>query len=279
MKKVVFAAIVLLAASLVMVPMHAMAKNGERGRMAGDAKPSCENPPGKPDTLPPRCGVDFSEGTPFEISGAIVGIVFPNGLEVMTEQGSIIVRGLPPLGLWDDLGIAAPTIGETAVISGVVATGRNGDEHYVAFDIVTGGIEIQLRDPESGEPAWEVRGPRERPEPITDILSGEPFKITGVVAAIMNPQGIEVETADGTLTLFGIGPLRFWDEIGVAPPEIGDTVVATGYAVDYEGLERYIVMTIAVNGEEEVELRDPDTGAPLWRRPPPLRNGVEPDEN
>jgi len=41
-------------------------------------------------------------------------------------------------------------------------------------------------------------------------------------------------------------------------------VSASGYTVNFSGVERNIAMTITVNGTE-VQLRDPDTGKPLWR--------------
>lgn len=101
--------------------------------------------------------------------------------------------------------------------------------------------------------------------PIHDILSGEPFDITGdVVSCLVGGQGLLIATETENVTVYGIGPFWYWDSAGVDRPVVGDTVRVIGYIVDYNGVERYIAMTVWI-GESEMQLRDAETGLPLWR--------------
>ncbi len=96
------------------------------------------------------------------------------------------------------------------------------------------------------------------------ILEGTPFVYEGTVISIGYGQGMVIATAEDNATVYGIGPVRYWDKLDVDRPEVGDEVSASGYTVNFSGVERNIAMTITVNGTE-VQLRDPDTGKPLWR--------------
>jgi len=100
--------------------------------------------------------------------------------------------------------------------------------------------------------------------PIHDILSGVPFDITGDVVSLVSGQGLVIAETEGNVTIYGIGPFWYWDSEGVDRPVVGDTVRVIGYVVDYNGVERYIAMTVWI-GEAEIQLRDADTGLPLWR--------------
>jgi hypothetical protein len=74
----------------------------------------------------------------------------------------------------------------------------------------------------------------------------------------------DADTTDGEVLLYGIGPDHYWEKLGVDHPAIGDNLTATGYTVDYNGIDRNVVTSITINGIT-VDLRDPDTGKPLWR--------------
>ena len=100
--------------------------------------------------------------------------------------------------------------------------------------------------------------------PIHDIYAGTPFEYTGDVVECLG-DGMLISTADGNTTIYGIGPVRYWDSLDVIRPVAGDTVTVAGYAVDYNGDLRNIAVTITI-GDVVVSLRDPDTGAPLWRQ-------------
>lgn len=100
--------------------------------------------------------------------------------------------------------------------------------------------------------------------PIHDILSGVPFTFEGEVIGCTQGGGLTLETADGEVLLYGIGPVYFWEKLGVGYPAIGDVLTAIGYTVNYNGIDRNVVMSIIIDGTT-VELRDQETGKPLWR--------------
>ena len=99
--------------------------------------------------------------------------------------------------------------------------------------------------------------------PVHDIYAGIPFEYGGDVTSMVPGQGLVLSTADGDVAIYGIGPYRYWDGLGVEHPVVGDTLTVSGYAVDYNGVVRNIAVTVTV-GDATVELRD-EAGAPLWR--------------
>ena len=102
--------------------------------------------------------------------------------------------------------------------------------------------------------------------PLHDILSGTPFAYEGYVVTIGPAgEGMVLAVEEENITIYGIGPLSYWEDLGVARPLVGEFVDVTGYTVDFNGVERNIAMSMIV-GEEEVVLRNPDTGVPLWRQ-------------
>ena len=125
--------------------------------------------------------------------------------------------------------------------------------------------------------------------PIHNILEGTVFDYTGTVLTIVVGGGVEIATeavddngepifddnGDAIIvivTIYGIGPVRYWDELGVDRLLVEDTITVSGYNVIYstdtEGTEvsRNIAVTIITAGGVEVSLRDLETGAPLWRQ-------------
>lgn len=101
---------------------------------------------------------------------------------------------------------------------------------------------------------------------LHDILSGTPFAYGGYVVSIGPAgDGMVLAVEDENITIYGIGPVSYWEDLGVARPLVGEFVDVTGYTVDFNGVERNIAMSMIV-GEEEVVLRNPDTGVPLWRQ-------------
>lgn len=102
--------------------------------------------------------------------------------------------------------------------------------------------------------------------PINDILGGEQFDYTGTVTSVIPGQGLELTLLDETtVTIYGIGPNWYWDMLGVERPVVLDEVTVEGYTVQYsETVLRNVAMSITI-GEETIELRDTETGVPLWR--------------
>ncbi|GEM_PF-605839 len=99
-----------------------------------------------------------------------------------------------------------------------------------------------------------------------NILNGTPVNASGTISEVLYyGQGIKIDTGNEVMTIYGIGPFWYWDQLGVGRPSVGDTIVAEGYNVTYsDGSEKIIAMSVTVNGAA-VALRDSETGAPLWR--------------
>lgn len=103
-------------------------------------------------------------------------------------------------------------------------------------------------------------------DPVCDVCAGDPFEYTGAVVSIVRGQGIVLAIENEVnITIYGIGSIRYWTSQGVERPVIGETIEVDGCTVDYNGVVRNIATSVVV-GDNEVELRDPDTCAPLWRQ-------------
>ncbi|EFK06654.1 conserved hypothetical protein [delta proteobacterium NaphS2] len=101
--------------------------------------------------------------------------------------------------------------------------------------------------------------------PINNILLGEPFDYLEVeVMDIVSSGAFVVDTADGEITIYGIGPDRYWESLEVYKPIETEIISVIGYVVVYDGDERHIATSITV-GDVTVKLRDLETGLPLWR--------------
>ena len=116
----------------------------------------------------------------------------------------------------------------------------------------------------AGNGKGSAKGPGNGTGPIHDIFAGTPFTYEGDVTECQG-DGMVIATTDENVTIYGIGPVRYWDELGVIRPVAGDTVIVSGYAVEYNDELRNIATSITV-GEDTVLLRDPETGVPLWRK-------------
>jgi len=98
------------------------------------------------------------------------------------------------------------------------------------------------------------------------IPDSETFVVSGVVEAVSYRGGITVSGDDRETYIFaGVGPYYYWESVGVERPVVGDTVVVTYCTVELDGTEVDVALSITVNDGEEVLLRDPETGMPLWR--------------
>jgi len=99
-----------------------------------------------------------------------------------------------------------------------------------------------------------------------NIFTGEAVTVTGTVATVLyNGDGMEIDNGTEVVTVYGFGPVRYWEQLGVDRPAVGDAVTVKAYNVTYsDSTVRTIAASVTV-GDEEVALRDADTGAPLWR--------------
>ncbi len=106
--------------------------------------------------------------------------------------------------------------------------------------------------------------------PFMNILDGEAVTVAGVIAdAGYFGNGIELDMGDeGMVRVYGLGPIRYWNEIEVDRPAVGEGITVTGYEVTFsDGSSKIIATAVAIEENLTVELRDSETGAPLWRGP------------
>ncbi len=121
------------------------------------------------------------------------------------------------------------------------------------------------------------KGQRDGKRPPIDVLSGTPFTLTGTVDSIKDRRGgMELNDGADIHTIHGIGPAWFWESAGVTRPVVGDQITVTGYDVSFnDDRTRKIAMSVVVSGSE-LQLRDADTGEPVWRgmeKPNPFTEG------
>ncbi len=222
-------------------------------------------------------GHNLLDGTPFSFEGTVITAgENGNGMEVSTASGNSIVSGLGPLRYWDSLDMTKPIVGDSVSGNGYTVD-YNDVTKNILTDITLNGTQVQLRD-EEGKPLWRGRGNGNHGpgqggnRDFTDILEGTPFTYEGDIISIgistegMRGNGIVIATATGNVEIRGLGPARYWEHEGVERPVEGDTITVNGYAVDFDGTVVNIVMSATVDGVT-IQLRDPETGAPLWRRP------------
>jgi len=94
------------------------------------------------------------------------------------------------------------------------------------------------------------------------------FTYDGVITSAGVPgDGVEISTADGLVIVYGLGPYRYWESLGLDKLEalaVGASISVTGIVMDFSGELRNLVTTVTVDGLT-IDLRDPATGKPLWR--------------
>lgn len=112
--------------------------------------------------------------------------------------------------------------------------------------------------------AGQGRGPGDGTGLIHDVTSGDPFTFTGFVTDFAMGGGLTLTTTTGDVQIYGIGPVFYWTSQNVNYPEITDTLTANGFTVNYNGVYRNVAMSITIDGST-IALRDPVTGAPLWK--------------
>ncbi len=91
--------------------------------------------------------------------------------------------------------------------------------------------------------------------------------VTGTVMTV-GPygRGISVDVGDGEIVdVYGIGPIRYWSDLDVVRPGVGDVITVSGRDVTFsDGTTKFIAYSVAI-GDTTVVLRDETTGLPLWR--------------
>lgn len=118
--------------------------------------------------------------------------------------------------------------------------------------------------------AGNGQGPGDGSGPVCNIMDGTSIEVSGVVESIgTRGMGIGIDTGSEIVTVFGIGPIAFWNVTGIARPEIGEQIVVNGYEITFsDGSTKIVafnVIVIVEGQEQEIILRDPASGVPLWR--------------
>lgn len=206
---------------------------------------------------PRPTGEDILAGTPFDVTGEILEIRSRGQIILSVDDAEVVICGFAPPNYFDDLEVALPESGDTIQVNGYIVT-QNNREIYIAMSVSIDGDTILFRDATTGEELWE------RPEPFTDILNGTPFAVTGEVVSASERDTILLATATGDVSICGTGPDRYWEESGVDYPSVGETVTVTGMIVDLNDTQRYIAFSMVIQ-DDSIQLRDPETGLPLWR--------------
>lgn len=118
----------------------------------------------------------------------------------------------------------------------------------------------------AGNGKGQVNGQGTGSGDCSHIFDGSPFNYYGDVVSI-GPQvgGLVMNVNGQNITINGIGPNRYWASLGISKPTVGETIEVFGYTVDYNGQMRNIAVSMIL-GDDSIQLRDPDTGCPLWRR-------------
>ncbi len=110
-------------------------------------------------------------------------------------------------------------------------------------------------------------GPGTGSGPMLDLADAVCETVSGIVAEVgYNGSGYLLDTGETELlSLFGLGPSRFWDNMGITQPLVGETIDAYVCWVTFsDGSEKAIAVTVTIDGTE-VLLRDAETGQPAWR--------------
>jgi hypothetical protein len=219
------------------------------------------------------------DGTPFSFSGTVISCEMTgNGLLVSTENGNLAVTGLGPFHYWDSLGVAKPVVGDMVSGNGYTVD-YNGIVRNVLTDITVNGITVELRDA-NGWPLWRGSGAGNGGNPgqgggymglYYHILNGTPFTYEGEVISTcvtglgIRGDGLVIATTEGNIEVHGLGPVHYWEHLELSKPAVGDTVTVSGFTVDFNGTTVNVLISIVLGDGTSVQLRDPETGAPLWR--------------
>lgn len=217
--------------------------------------------------------VDILSGTPFTLTGTVVSIGDRrSGMELDDGTEPHTIYGIGPDWYWVSVGMARPAAGDEIIVNGYDVEFSDGLTRAIAMSVTVAGNEVVLRDAETGEPVWRTM---ERPNPFTE---GEAVVIEGNVSNVTDGRhgGIDVDTGSETITIIGIGPARYWESLGVDLPEVGDAIVVNGVVITLsDGTEKVVASSIVIDGQT-VELHDPETGKPLFKKGKKGKKGRRP---
>jgi hypothetical protein len=103
-------------------------------------------------------------------------------------------------------------------------------------------------------------------------LNSEDVTLAGTVSEISPPQtfdGIKIFVGVEEIAVYGLGPVKYWEDQKVERPVVGDNVSLEVKKVYFTpATYKYILMSLTYTGPDSgisIQLRNVDTGCPLWR--------------
>ena len=113
---------------------------------------------------------------------------------------------------------------------------------------------------------WAGNGKGAGDGSMLDVGLTEPIIFVGVVSdAGIAGSGLSIDDGTEITTIYGMGPLGYWNSIEVLKPAIGDSIEVAAVLVTFtDGSERWIAVSVSIEGESDpVLLRTVD--GPAWR--------------
>ena len=101
---------------------------------------------------------------------------------------------------------------------------------------------------------------------IEDV--GEITEVTGVVYECEPGSGFQVDTGEEIISVYSMGPPRYWEVKGVDFPQVGDEVTIWAFEITFsDGTTKLVAkeVDLGADGSVDIVLRD-DDGTPLWRQ-------------
>lgn len=97
------------------------------------------------------------------------------------------------------------------------------------------------------------------------LLAGTPVTITGTVMSVPWPasQGLQIDTGQEVIVVYGLGPRWYWNQEKMAYPVIGEQITVQGYEVTFPNGSKRIIATKVSFQNGSIQLRD-ENGWPLW---------------
>lgn len=115
--------------------------------------------------------------------------------------------------------------------------------------------------------AGQGAGPGNGTGPIHDFSTATCEAISGTVAsAAVAGEGYVIDTGTEMIAVAGLGPVRYWDAMGLTPPQVGESISADICWLSFsDATTKAVATTVTLMDGTFVELRDPVTNQPAWR--------------
>ncbi len=117
------------------------------------------------------------------------------------------------------------------------------------------------------EQVFAKRGNGQKLYQKNNIANGESITVSGTVKEIgQYRQGVQIDNGEKVITVYGLGPLWYWEQLNIAYPAVTDNITVNGSKVTFsDGSTKIIALSIEI-GDYKVDLRNAESGRPLWRQ-------------